>query len=172
MSQRPVQLVYCSRQRIDPRRLDLELAGIVQASVRNNRASDVTGLLLAHAGWFLQVLEGAPAQLKSTYARIIDDRRHIGCQVLSATPIGERQFGDWNMCARRLTREDDAILGVLALRDRFDPSRFDAKTALGLLLAVRNIRDRLSLNSPVGDAKRAQLSAGKPGSAAQQIPAR
>jgi hypothetical protein len=145
MSKPLLRLIYCSRQRIIvPERLDYEIGEIVKTSVRNNREAGVTGLLLAHQGWFLQVLEGAPVRVQTLYGRIVDDNRHVSSQVISATLVSKRLFGEWDMCARRLRPEDDAILGVLDARGVFDPTRFAARTALRLLLAVRKIRVRRS----------------------------
>jgi hypothetical protein len=147
MSRSLIQLIYCSRQNIFPPKLDLEIDAIIKASVRNNRDSRVTGLLLSHQGWFLQVLEGAPVAVQTTFGRIINDSRHAGSHVITAAPIDERMFGEWDMCARQLRKEDGAILGVLDAKNTFEPTRFDAKTSLRLLMAVRNIRGRLRLDA-------------------------
>jgi len=140
------QLIYCSQQLIRPEDLDDVLEAIIEASVRNNRAAGVTGLLLAHQGWFLQILEGPASAVQTTYGRIVNDCRHIDSDVISTTPISKRSFGEWSMCARRLTRADNAILDVLDERGAFDPTKFKfkPKNALRLLLTVRDIRDRVA----------------------------
>lgn len=147
MSRSLIQLIYCSRQNILPPKLDLEIDDIIKTSVRNNRDSRITGILLSHQGWFLQVLEGAPVAVQTTYGRIVNDSRHAGSHVITASSIDERMFGEWDMCARQLRKEDGAILGVLDAKRKFEPTRFDAKTSLRLLMAVRNIRGRLGLNA-------------------------
>ncbi len=143
MPRRLIRLIYFSKQAIPHEDIDSEIDAIIRASVRNNMTSGVTGLLLAHRGWFLQALEGEPVAVQTTYGRIVNDRRHAESHVLTAMPIEGRMFGAWEMCARRLTTEDEAILGVLDAKSAFDPARFDAKAALRLLMAVRNIRGRL-----------------------------
>ena len=121
-------LIYCSRQQIPLSQLEVELADIVDASVRHNRKGGVTGLLLAHQGWFLQILEGPPLLVETTYGRIVNDRRHADSQVLQAAPIQQRDFGEWDMCARQLRREDDAILRVLDLKGPFTPRSLNSQS--------------------------------------------
>ena len=147
------QLIYCSRQTIRPEGLDGELEDIIQASVRNNQRAGVTGLLLAHQGWFLQVLEGTAVTVQTTYGRIINDSRHTGSHVISAAPVKDRLFGEWDMCARRLRKEDDAILKVLDLKGPFEPAKLSAATSLRMLMAVRNIRRRVLPNAARAGAR-------------------
>ncbi len=136
------RLVYASEISILEPDLEHEVGGIIQASMRNNRARAITGLLLVHAGWFAQALEGPAEPVMQTYRRILEDPRHTGAKVLSAGPAPSREFGDWNMCARRMSDADDAILDALALRDAFRPDALSAAAALRLLKAVRGIQAR------------------------------
>jgi hypothetical protein len=135
-------LIYCSRQAIAPVDLDHEVGAIIAASIRNNRAAAVTGLLLIHAGWFVQALEGPAAAVEQTFQRIVDDHRHRESRVLVRAPAKHRSFASWNMCARRITPADDAIIATLSQRGNFDPSRFTGEAAMRLLLAVRDIQER------------------------------
>lgn len=137
------RLLYASRISIRADRLDEAVGDIVRASIRNNRAASITGLLLLHDGWFLQALEGPAEIVLTTYGRISEDPRHQEVKVISAGPVPGREFADWNMCARRISEADDAILDALALRESFDPVRLDGRAALRLLKAVRGIQHRL-----------------------------
>ena len=150
------RLVYASRQALDlfasARALDqTDLEGsvdeIIRASIRNNRALDVTGLLLVHEGYFLQVLEGPAEAVQRTYGRICNDPRHTEAKVLQAGPADRRLFANWNMCARRIAPADDAILETLSLRARFEPMSLSGGSALRLLAAVRGIQDRTQLKA-------------------------
>lgn len=67
--------------------------------------------------------------------------------MLGAGPATRREFGDWNMCARRITPADDAILDTLAQRARFDPMKLSAPAVLKLLVAVRGIQERTQLSA-------------------------
>jgi hypothetical protein len=121
---------------------DDELGGIIRSSIRNKRAVSLTGLLLMHDGWFLQALEGPAEAVMTTYGRIARDKRHFDCTILSAGPAQAREFGDWNMCARRLSQADDAILDALHQHEICAPAKLSGRAALRLLKAVRGIQDR------------------------------
>ena len=143
------RLVYTSRQQISPADLDHEVEAIVRASIRNNRLVSVTGLLLAHDGWFLQALEGPAEAVMATYGRIIEDPRHESTRVVGAGPASSREFADWNMCARGMSPADDAIVRTLSRRQAFAPDSFTNTTALKLLKAVRGIQARTELKAVV-----------------------
>jgi hypothetical protein len=136
------RVLYASRVRIPAEDLDHEVHDIVRASIRNNRQVAVTGLLLVHDGWFVQALEGPADAVMNIYRRICDDPRHEDCKMLSAGPAATREFGDWNMCARRMSAADDAILTTLAVRGSFEPLQLTPTAALKLLKAVRGIQER------------------------------
>ena len=137
------RLLYASRQRFAPDMIpDEEIDSLIRASIRNNRQVAVTGLLLVHAGWFVQALEGPTEAVMTTYRRIVDDPRHDEARVISAGPASAREFGDWNMCARRFSKADEAILDTLSQREAFEPAKLTERSALRLLKAVRGIQAR------------------------------
>ncbi|MCR5874093.1 BLUF domain-containing protein [Phenylobacterium sp. J426] len=138
------RLVYASRQAIEPVRLNAQVDEIIRASIRNNRAVAITGLLLVHDGWFLQALEGPAEAVMSTYRRILDDPRHKEPRVLQAGPATMREFANWNMCARRMSDADDAILKTLSQRE-IDFAVLGGDQALKLLKVVRGIQSRTEL---------------------------
>ena len=142
------RLIYASRQSFAAGMIpDEEIDALIAASIRNNRAAALTGLLLVHDGWFLQALEGPAEAVMTTYQRILNDPRHTESRVVSAGPASAREFGDWNMCARRFSAADDAILDTLSQRAAFDPSTLTEPAALRLLKAVRGIQDRAALSA-------------------------
>ncbi|WP_372781617.1 BLUF domain-containing protein [Phenylobacterium sp.] len=141
------RLIYASRQAIDPADIDDEVGKIIRASIRNNREASVTGLLLIHQGYFLQALEGPATAVLTTYGRISNDPRHAEPSVLQTGPVEARSFGDWNMCARRMTPADEAILDTLSQRKSFEPHTLSGASALRLLKAVRGIQDRTQLQA-------------------------
>jgi hypothetical protein len=139
------RLIYASRQRVAAgQSAEEEIADLIRASIRNNRAVSVTGLLLVHDGWFVQALEGPAQAVAATYDRICNDARHTHCKVLAAGLAEAREFGDWNMCARSFSAADDEILDTLGQRQAFEPGRLDGRGALRLLKAVRGIQDRVA----------------------------
>ena len=90
-----LQLVYIStsREPLSGEALDQILA----VSRRNNARVGVSGLLVAGGRRFLQALEGPPAAVLATYARIAADPRHFAVVQLSCREVAERQFGAWSM---------------------------------------------------------------------------
>ena len=121
---------------------DVEVGDIIRASIRNNRQVAITGLLLVHQKWFVQALEGPAEAVMTTYNRILSDPRHQDAAVIVAGPAPGRQFSNWNMCARRLSTADDAIVQTLELKGAFDPRKLTPVKALTLLVAVKNIQHR------------------------------
>lgn len=134
------RLIYASKIKIPADDLEHEVGQIIQASIRNNRAASLTGLLLVHADWFVQVLEGPAEAVMTTYRRILNDPRHEDSTTLAAGPVPTREFGGWNMCAAGFTPADDAILETLTRRQAFDPPSLSATAALRLLKVVRGIQ--------------------------------
>ena len=63
----------------------------------NNRAADITGVLLYAEHSFIQVLEGAPDALDATFARIQNDPRHKNVLTLVREPIETRSFSRWTL---------------------------------------------------------------------------
>jgi hypothetical protein len=139
------RLIYASRQEIAPADLDDEVGQIIRSAIRRNREASISGLLLIHEGYFLQALEGPSQAVLSTYGRICADPRHSDARIIDAGPAAAREFADWNMCARRMTPADDAILDTLSQRARFEPRKLSAPSALRLLMTVRGIQHRTQL---------------------------
>lgn len=108
------RVIYLSRAVGPAARELLPLAEILGASQRNNRARGLTGLLLAHDGWFLQVLEGQAEAIERLLADLRGDSRHREIRILSSGPIERPLFPHWSMGQARLTPE---IAPLLAGRD-------------------------------------------------------
>ena len=121
---------------------DQEIANIVRVSILNNSKVGLTGLLLAHQNWFLQVLEGPADRLMTCYGAIVLDPRHLDPTLMGVGPIPKRNFYNWDMCSRRLTKANDAILEALDVNGPFSPKALHFENALKLLMAVRAIQSR------------------------------
>ena len=67
-----IQLVYRSRSLIE----GLEYNNLMATCLRNNPARGITGVLISHSGWFLQVLEGTAANVNSHFKVIENNPRH------------------------------------------------------------------------------------------------
>jgi hypothetical protein len=143
MSEFPIsgltRLTYASRATIEGRDLNDEVRRILIASMSRNRQVDVTGLLLSHAGWFMQVLEGPAAGVRETYARVAKDPRHTDVRLIDIGPAEARLFRDWNMCERRLTANETPFLSRIGQTVEFRPDRISADDALVLLTMVGRV---------------------------------
>ena len=108
-----IQLCYISTAR--PQVTWETVDEILGVSRRNNASARVTGLLLFNGKRFLQLLEGAPALVEATYARILKDPRHFAVVKLSERAIDEREFGGWDMAFERFAEDRrDAISDKVA----------------------------------------------------------
>jgi hypothetical protein len=137
------RLIYASRWS-DPTRMDAAemVDGIVARASSNNRLRGVTGLLLFHRGWFLQVLEGPLEAVDDTFDRIRRDDRHTDIRTVADLPIAARAFGDWTMSAEGLDMVAAGELDQLGLSQGFDPASLDPSGAVSLLLAAREAHVR------------------------------
>ena len=141
MSSHLHRLIYVSRSsNVLGEDADAEVHRIVAVSMGRNRMVDVTGLLLTHQGWFLQVLEGPSAEVSGLMGRILRDTRHRGMRTLSSDMVDTRLFSDWNMVGARLGPEADPVLTELGQIARFDADGLSADAALQLLVFAADYR--------------------------------
>jgi len=84
-----------------------EIIEIGRRAAKSNASLGVTGFLLYTKPFFLQYLEGAPAQVKDLYTRIRRDPRHANVTILVSRVMkdGVRNFGDWAMRTTDLDSE-------------------------------------------------------------------
>jgi hypothetical protein len=143
MSERLEQIIYYSLWRPQT---DVQIAKAVEdilvvASARN-RHVNVTGALVACNGWFLQVIEGAPDQVRAIYATIQKDRRHHMVALIGTRPTFERAFPLWGMCGANLHPKDDALISVLGRQRAFSPPDLSFDLALEVLKIVQLVQAR------------------------------
>lgn len=128
-----LQLIYVS-DLVDKN--EAELAPILESAVRHNRDDGITGMLLYSGGNLMQVLEGAPAQVRATYERISHDRRHRNLTVLTEEEVPERHFPTWSMGFRQLGADEIARFPQYApyFKMGFQASAFNARPGSALEL--------------------------------------
>ncbi len=73
------------------------LSRLLDTSRRNNAACGVTGMLLYHAGNFIQALEGPRAGVGRVFERIQQDPTHRNILAIGPMKIEQRYFPDWTM---------------------------------------------------------------------------
>lgn len=135
------QLIYVSRA-LPPTlsNLPAEIESILATAVPNNIKLEITGAMVAHDGWFLQILEGPEHQLYELFKEICLDPRHIDVTIMSEGPVMTREFGDWSMCAAQLSKVDAKIVEKLNLKPDFDPSKSSAKLLVSLLKTIVGVQ--------------------------------
>ena len=90
-----IRLLYCSQAKSDFS--EEVLKEILLTSRKNNRAADITGVLVHGGGMFMQVLEGPENNVLRTYMKILDDKRHSDSRIIHISPVKERLFSNWTM---------------------------------------------------------------------------
>lgn len=73
------------------------LAGILLDARRNNMRDGVTGALVCRQDVYLQLLEGPKTAVRSAYARIKRDDRHLDVRLRLSEAAADRMFADWAM---------------------------------------------------------------------------
>ncbi len=83
-----------------------ELLDMLQGSVRRNKQSGITGLLLYKDGCFMQVLEGEEEPVIALFSKISRDPRHHHVIPLLRERIEERKFSHSAMSFHDLHSEE------------------------------------------------------------------
>lgn len=108
---------------------DDDLDSLLETSRRNNRASQVTGMLVYHQGSFIQILEGEKSAVETVFEKICADPRHQNINLIEAAQTGHRAFAAWDMAFRKPSMEDlnnhPLFKDILQnkLQDRVRPSK-------------------------------------------------
>jgi hypothetical protein len=102
----PVEQLVCAVYVSSAHKLmgDEELLELLRVARQNNESRDITGMLLYRDGNFLQVLEGPASAVDALIDKIKRDTRHHGIILMSRRGIEERQFSDWRMAFRNMSK--------------------------------------------------------------------
>lgn len=74
-----------------------DLSALLSDSRRVNAVLGITGLLVYHAGIFLQLLEGERTALSTLYSVIAQDKRHQQVDKIWDAGLKTRSFSGWSM---------------------------------------------------------------------------
>ena len=129
------RIIYTSRA------VASDLIGTLSVSRANNGLDGITGLLLARAGQYVQVLEGPPQSVSDTFSRIRRDSRHSDITILADTLEKERIFADWAMAG--LPGENERLCTTV-LRYFFGMHHGRYRSPSGRRTLLRNWGDELS----------------------------
>ena len=95
---------------------DEQILEIGRLASANNRAIDVTGILISVRDYFFQILEGEEAIVDALLEKIKRDPRHNELTILSVeTGCEECLFSDWNMKTVTLNESNDLILLAIGM---------------------------------------------------------
>lgn len=72
----------------------------------SNAARGLSGMLLYSGGNIIQTLEGPSQAVDAAYDTIAADPRHHGVLTLVREPVEVREFPDWSMGFRHLSRDE------------------------------------------------------------------
>jgi len=81
-----------------------DLLDLLEQSRSRNLRQQVTGMLVYRDGAFLQVLEGESADVQDIYRSIVMDNRNTGHYLIAKESITERNFPNWSMGFKDLTK--------------------------------------------------------------------
>lgn len=113
------------------------LSAIERHAQQKNAVNGLSGLLMFDGVRYLQVLEGSPDAVQSTFERIAKDPRHFALVVLRDREVPDRSFGGWAMLCRDVSGKDTALVEMIA------PFVRDAdKSTRALFESFADIRDK------------------------------
>ena len=131
-----VRLIYASRfchQIYDSQ----ELSKINNSAQKNNKAADITGMLVISDDYFLQCLEGDRVAVSQIFNKISLDQRHDSIVLLSLEHVIQREFADWEMKFVILTKANSNLIREFSTSTQFNPFTMHFQNALGLMKALR-----------------------------------
>ncbi len=129
---------------------DADIAELLEKCCRNNKACDVTGIMLYADGNFMQALEGPRAELDRLERKIAIDPRHRDMTTLLRLRIAHRLFATGSTELRHLVELPESAQPVV--RALIDPKhRQDGPTPAAIMDLLKSFKRRNDLRgSQVG----------------------
>lgn len=142
MTEALYRLTYRSRRpKSAPADALATLKDILASAERHNRSSGVTGALLHDDLWFIQVLEGSDDAVRSTYGRIIADKRHDEPVLLSLEPVKSRRFHMWSMASFGIGVDSRLAFVSMGIDPAIDRSQLVPSQIVALGTAIAALSD-------------------------------
>jgi hypothetical protein len=85
---------------------DAALIELLKRSIELNAENEITGMLVFLQDRFIQLLEGTEAQVKSTFGRIVNDKRHEKVRIILQGELEKRIFSGWSMGFKTLQNDE------------------------------------------------------------------
>ncbi|MBI4274769.1 MAG: BLUF domain-containing protein [Rhizobiales bacterium] len=132
------RVVYHSRNRLklETNALADHVANILSVSAARNCDAGVTGGLIYHHTWFIQVLEGEREAVIRKLERISQDPRHTEIAVMDASVVETRRFSSWWMAGAGWQEKEAGLFLPVVGAAGFDPRDL---TAGGLIDLVERV---------------------------------
>lgn len=127
---------------------DVEIAALLAKARPRNQALGVTGMLLYADGNFMQYLEGPAEALATIYASIKASPLHQGVIELLREKIQAREFADWSMGYRKVTRAGAAAVTDDSQPRLTAPSPAGGPASAGRMLLTKFWNRGTGLNAP------------------------
>lgn len=93
----------------------LSIAQIIGVSQAHNRRDRISGVLITHKGQFLQLIEGAHADVQRLMKRLRADPRHTNIRVIADRETEDRCFGSAPMACVEVVGEVAELIADRAL---------------------------------------------------------
>lgn len=128
-----VRLVYASRA-VEAIDADL-INSIIGSSLARNPEHGITGILCTQQAQnvFLQVIEGARAEVNALYCNIVRDARHRDVVLLAYEEIEQRRFASWRMGSVDLKRINVTTILKFSEKPVLDPYTMSGRGAMALI---------------------------------------
>lgn len=144
------RLLYRSHDLIGPARRKTELGALFTTARSRNKQLGVTGALLVSDGFFVQVLEGDEAAVRTLFDHIAKDPRHDGVELVETIAATPRVFSRWAMAEVGIDGEKDTPL--IAHVDGIAPAAGHRSTPEQT--AVLGVMRRMARPAPTGQLSR------------------
>jgi Sensors of blue-light using FAD len=109
------RLMYRSVDLIPAADRKAELGRLFTQARYGNKAQRITGALMVHGDWFVQVLEGDERPVRALFAHIERDPRHESVALLETGTVPERVFAHWAMA--RVSEDGGPDIPLIAHTD-------------------------------------------------------
>lgn len=92
------------------------LEQLLSQSQENNKANNISGLLIYDDGSFIQVIEGSEKDLTNLLAKLYKDPRHKNFYEMNREYIEKRDFSEWSMGFRNSKDlKEEAFTSIMQL---------------------------------------------------------
>jgi hypothetical protein len=109
-----------------------QLRDIVASAQHNNALAGITGFLIFDKTWFVQILEGARANVSEIYNKIARDKRHSGLNIIDVRNVDARSFPNWTMGSAVRSPEVQGVYLRHGIGGQLDPTQLRSDQVLKL----------------------------------------